>query len=466
MFGSCILLSMIFWAGRAVFINLIIAYYILTNYLTRPFVSIFYDNLSVEGLRLVESMDSFFNPDAAAVVYWSLFSLLLAWLLGLLILKPSEDDNFFSVPHLFCKIDEIVSNGGVSFYLTIITLYILNFIAPWSGLMSTVTGEGTPLFLWGMAQLSTIYVVCLFAFLKSYNNKAQPMQYHLLIPILLMFIGVFSGSRNAVFLIFVLSIIYYLSINYNIRWPLNSLFKFAVILLLFTPFLIFFGMVAQALRPLYMYSDSVTIADIIAVLDYEKLLMEKETLFLAITQLIHRLNAVMAQFYILNDLYVHNPLEYYNPIQSFMRIINDLVPGDVFPGILSINQLFDYIYFDNIVYYNSEMWGIQGTLYLYFGHFIAPFFVFIVALFFNRFYPTIRKVFIESPTFAAFLTLLSLDFITNGTAERVIPVDIIRPITSFVIFIFIYKFFNLVFSKKASHVYQTPHNISTGQQII
>ena len=110
---------------------------------------------------------------------------------------------------------------------------------------------------------------------------------------------------------------------------------------------------------------------------------------------------------------------------------------------LTINQLFDYIYHDTVLNYNSEMWGIQGTLYIYFGHILAPIGVFFIAVLANRLYPSIDRSIRESPAFAAFFMLLLFDIITNGTAERVIPVDIIRPIASFVIFLVLYKVFSL-----------------------
>jgi len=131
---------------------------------------------------------------------------------------------------------------------------------------------------------------------------------------------------------------------------------------------------------------------------------------------------------------------------SIARIINDLVPGTIFPGLLSINQLFDYIYHNTILVYNSEMWGIQGTLYLYFGYILAPIVVIWLAVFTNRLYPSLERALMASPAFAAFFTILLFDIITNGTAERVIPVDIVRPIASFMIFLVLCKVFSVFFS--------------------
>ena len=132
---------------------------------------------------------------------------------------------------------------------------------------------------------------------------------------------------------------------------------------------------------------------------------------------------------------------------------------------LTINQLFDYIYHDTKLFYSSEMWGIQGTLYIYFGHILAPIIVFFIAILTNRLYPSLKKTLMASPAFAAFFTLLFFDIITNGTIERIIPVDIVRPLLSFVIFVVLYKALSLflpnsVRLSKRSIIQPSPPNAS------
>ena len=94
--------------------------------------------------------------------------------------------------------------------------------------------------------------------------------------------------------------------------------------------------------------------------------------------------------------------------------------------------------------YDSEMWDIQGTLYLYFGHILTPIVVFFIAIVTNRLYPSLERTLKASPVFAAFFVLLLFDIINNGTLERVILVDIVRPLASFVIFIVLYYLFSLL----------------------
>jgi len=445
MIGSCIIIALLFCSGRAVFINVIIAIYVLQNYLTRPFISIFEKYLPIKNLKYIESMNSFFNPEAAAVVYWSLLSLLFAWLMGLILLKNHHKDNYFSVPKIFTRIDQTVTKGGFSFILAFGLLFFLNYKSPESGLHGSITGEGEATFLWGIASLSTINIVCLYAFLKRQHDKIKPPNYYLLVLALITSLSfALAGSRSAVYFLVVTFLVYWLALNIHKKWKLCSLLQSVSLLLIAALIAVISGLFAQVLRPLYRYTEHLDAADILMNLNYESIISNKENLLFGITQLLHRLSALMAQFYILNDWYIYDPWQYYNPITSLMRVINELVPGDIFPGILTINQLFNYIYFGTDIHYASEMWGIQGSLYLYFGHFGAPIVVFLLAIMVNRFYPTLKKALLASPAFAAFFTIFFFDIITNGTAERVIPVDIVRPIMSFIILIFLYKVFSTV----------------------
>jgi hypothetical protein len=269
-------------------------------------------------------------------------------------------------------------------------------------------------------------------------------------------IGTLSGSRSAAFAIASGGLVYWLALKIQKKWKpqsLSKVFLVGAIVLLIT---VLIGLFAQVLIPLYRYSESIFASDIFGTLNYKSVILDKENLLFGITKLMQRLGALKAQFYILNNWYIHEPRQQCNPIATMMRIVNDLVPGDIFKGMLTINQLFDYIYYDTTVVYNSEMWSIQGSLYLYFGHFLAPIVVFFIAALANRLYPSLERSVRKSPAFAAFFVYLLFDIITNGTAERIIPADIVRPLASFVIFLVLYKAFSLFLptrtrlSKKAS----------------
>jgi hypothetical protein len=447
MIGSCIIIALIFGTRRAVIINIIIAFYVFQNYLTLPFVSFLNNQLSFKDSLYIESLHSYYTVEAAAVVYWSLFSLLLAWLIGLLALRPLKSNTSYWYPKLFKQFDYIVLDGAMlPFLMTFGLIYILNYKDPASGLSGAVTGKGSCLFLWGLSSLHVINIVCLYAFLKRRYNKLKPAKYYLLIPVLCAVLySVFSGQRSTAFFAIIYTIVYVLLLKFYKRWYLKSLIKIVLFILITLPVTIILALFAQALRPLYKYSESVDTTMILDTMNYEYVLLAKDKLFFGLSELLQRLTALKGQFYILNDWYIHEPLKYYNPVRTIMRITNNLVPGSVFPGMFTINQLFDFIYYGTTIHYSSQYWSIQGTLYLYFGHIFAPIAVFVLGILINYIYPLIERLFVKSPSFAAFFTLLLFDFLTNGTLDRIVPLDIIRPIIAFAIFLALYKVFSFFF---------------------
>lgn len=450
MIGSCIIIAILFVSKRISLINIILAVYVFQNYLTRPFISILRNQLSPKNISYVASLNSYYTPDAAAVVYWSLFSLLLAWLMGLLLIKSPEKDDLFIPPKIFTRIDQVILKGRLPFWLTWGLLIVLNYQSPEAGLRATTTGEGGGAFLWGLASLTPINFVCLYLFLKRQHAGLKPAHYSLLLPVgATMLFGVLHGSRGSIFLFVIMGLVYWLALNSQKKWELQSVAKVFLVGTILLPITVLSGLFAQVLRPIYRYTDSVDATDILGALSYKSVMMEKESLLFGITELLHRLSGLKAQFYILNNWYVHNPWQYYNPLSTTMRIVNDFWPSNIsggyepFEGMLTINQLFDYIYHDTALAYNSEMWSIQGTLYLYFGHFLAPIVVCFMGVLANRIYPSLERSVKASPSFAVFIAALLFAILTNGTAERVISVHIVRPVANFVVFLVLYKAFSL-----------------------
>ena len=94
------------------------------------------------------------------------------------------------------------------------------------------------------------------------------------------------------------------------------------------------------------------------------------------------------------------------------------------------------------------MWSIQGTLYLYVGMVLSPIVVFVIAMLTGRYYSRLGYLARTSPAFATFFMFLVLDLIENGTVERVIPVDVVRPLASFFFVIAAVKVLYIVFPGK------------------
>jgi len=342
-------------------------------------------------------------------------------------------------------LDAVVRENGLPFVGTVLLLTALNYESPGAGLQSALTGEGEGLFLFGLTAIETVVTVCLYVFLREYHRGQRPGLYLLLLPILLEIgSGLLAGSRSAGFSLLVLGLIYWLMMGHDRKWrPLTLLksgFVFAGVLALTFGIALF----AQGLRNLFRYSISFDVGDILGALSYSAVINTQDVMFRGITELFYRLSSLKAQIYILNDWYVHHPWQHYNPVTTTMRVVNSLLPGDFFPDILSINQLFDYVYLGNVVSYNSEMWSIQGTLYLYFGHLATPLVVLIVAMVANQLYPRLKRPLMLSPALAAFFITLMLDLMTNGTMERIVNVDLVRPLAQFFVFVVVYKSFSLI----------------------
>lgn len=450
---SCFVIAALLFSGRATLLNILIAFYVLRVYLTRPYVDIFLPELQNNQISYIVSLNSFYNAADAVVVYLSLLSLLLAWFCGLHVVKPKKHA-VASTSWIFRQVDKIVLESYWPFWLVWLSLSVLNFKSPSESWQGIATGEGSVLFAYGLFSTATINIVCLYAFIFKSRSGFKKASFILLIPILSsILIGIVSGSRSAFFGATILLLKYWIFLNYEKYVNHRDLFRMALLAPLFIVMLLS-GLLAQLLRPLLLSGADFsavwnTVEDSFDFSNANNPILNE--LYFGLTELLHRLSSLKAQFLILNDHFFYDPWELYNPIWTIMRIINDLLPGDLFANILTINQLFDYIYSNNLLTYNSETWSIQGTLYLYFGYWLSPAVVFWMACMVGRNYPKFEALVRMSPAFAAFIILLFSGFIENGTFERVIPVDIVRPLVSFLIFIISIKILGAMLPAK-----QTP----------
>jgi len=450
MIASSFVLAALLWSGRALLLNILIAFYVFRVYMTRPYINLFLPKLRGGQYAYICSLNSYYNPSDSSVVYLSLLSLLSAWLIGLYIAKP-KPVVMGSPPWIFRQIDEIVTSASWPFWTAWILLTILNYKSPSDTWQGIATGESSTLFAFGLFSMATINVVCLYVLLLSRQTRAKPASIMLIAPILIS--SVFrsaGGSRSAIFFAAIFAATYWLFLNLNKRVSRGDLAKTIFIALLF-PVILFAGLFAQYLRP---FLRSGTTNEAIWTMSVEGLDIFNpdnpiiNSLYFGLTELAHRLSSLKAQFLILNDHFIHPPWASYNPLQAFMRIINDLLPGDIFPNMLTINQLFDYIYSDSHVIYNSESWSIQGTLYLYCGLWLSPIVVFFMSYLIRRNYQKLQTLATASPSFAAFFILLFNDILENGTIERIVPVDIVRPMAGFVAFIFLVKIFQALYPQR------------------
>lgn len=445
--GSSFILAILIWINRAFEINIILAIYVTKTYFFRPFIAIFNEELNISQQIYLQEVNAYYDSFSASVVYWSLFYLLFGWLLGLLLFKSPKQYHLFSVPKVFLRMDQIIKNGGYLFWLSFILLFLITYQDTSMGLKNAISGEGEGLILWGLMSFSLISLSCIFIFIKKYlsGDRMKWTDYLLLIPSMQeIFFSVISGSRGTI-IFFAMYITIYIISNYKDKIIKNSIIfrnsLFGLLLIMLTVFLALFSTI---LRSGLRYSDVKSVMDLIEIYDFKNII--SNNFFFYLSELLSRLADLKAPFYILTDRYIYQPFDYYNPLITSMRIINDLIPGSIFE-VRSINQLFEFIYEGRDVVYNSEMWSIQGTLYIYFGHIFSVLFVFLTAILINYIYPSLQKILKSSEVFFAFFIVILFDLMENGTLERVVPVDIVRPISSIIIFSLWYQLVKIVLSK-------------------
>ncbi|SVD52714.1 uncharacterized protein METZ01_LOCUS405568, partial [marine metagenome] len=180
----CIIISFLLYSGKVLLFNLLIAFYIFKQYLTRPYVDIFHDKLNASQLEYILGNDSYYNSADAEVVFLSLLSLLIAWTLGLFIMKPKKSFKPF-YPWVFKEIDNIISTPTWRFWFVFVLLFILNYKSIDKLWLSATGVESSPLFAYGMLGLSFINISCLAHFLYSKNIRATKIHLTLLIPIII-----------------------------------------------------------------------------------------------------------------------------------------------------------------------------------------------------------------------------------------------------------------------------------------
>jgi hypothetical protein len=437
MVGACALLAALLWCGRADALNLIVIFYVLKVYLTRPYVDIFFERLNDGQQEHISGNNFFFNSNDAVVVYVSLVSLLAAWLLGLIVFKPRIYKTI-QPRKIFSWVDAIVLQGGWRIYFVWALLKALNYRSPSEAWQGHISSESSPLFAFGLAGTTLIEYVFLFTFLRNLNTRLRPPSKLLLTPLLFtLIVSVMHGSRSFAFTVVFLSLLYWAFLNLNRRVSWSHL-KLILAFFVFSPLVLLSALFAQQLRPLLRAGAAPNVLWDAASRSLDLFGSSSPILqqsYFHVSDLLHRLSSLQATFLVLTDNYYHLPTKYINLVETFKRVVNDLVPGEVFNGLLSINQLYNFVYRGDYVRYNSETWGIQSTLYIYFGFIMSPVIVFLLGAFISRKSQAIEKAISQSPAFAVFLFSLTLSVVEFGTVERLVAMDLVRALSSLLIFV-------------------------------
>ena len=244
----CLVLSLLFFSGVAPLINILISFYVFKIYLIRPYVDTFLGRLTKGQIEYINFNNSYFNYEDSIVVYSNLLFLLLAWFLGLLLIKPKKySSNFY--PYVFKKFDSIISSLDWRFWSLIILMFLLNVQDPRAMWQGAIEGGGEALFAYGLVQTEVIFF-CLLALFVMRKHKKEEASFVLLLPIFFSsLMGVVTGGRSALFAVFIFLILYYIYLNFNKSLDRRDL-KNIILITSIAPLVIIGGLAAQIIRPL------------------------------------------------------------------------------------------------------------------------------------------------------------------------------------------------------------------------
>ena len=133
------------------------------------------------------------------------------------------------------------------------------------------------------------------------------------------------------------------------------------------------------------------------------------------TSILGRLTSFETGLVIMNDKNI-NPLGDLLSISSIVkRTLNNLWPGDLFPGVIQPQYLFDHIYYDVFLGFNAHDWGLWEQFYLIFGYWSGLAWMFVAMMCVGVLWKAL--LFSNSPfktfyitTFIFFLWLMFLNF--------------------------------------------------------
>ena len=148
-----------------------------------------------------------------------------------------------------------------------------------------------------------------------------------IIPCLLVteYLNYFLLIHPILYGVFIFALLYWIFLN-STRYITFTDIKRLTLFSLFIPFVILGGLIAQVLRPLLRGGmDTGAI--------WDKLLLNLNVfnpdnpllsvMYFGLTELMHRLSSLQAQFFILNDRYINPPGDTFNLLHTFQRTIND-----------------------------------------------------------------------------------------------------------------------------------------------
>ena len=313
--ACCLVLSLLFFSGVAPLINILISFYVFKLYLIRPYVDIFLDKLTTSQIEYIAFNNSYFNYEDSITVYLNLLLLLLAWFLGLSLIKPKKTTSSF-YPYIFKSFDSIISSLDWRFWSVLIVTSLLNFQDPRDMWKSAIEGGGETLFLYGLLRTEIIFFSLLTLFIMR-KHQGKDASIILLIPIILSsLMGVISGGRSSLYAVFIFLALFYIYLKFNQDLNKRDLRNITYAISA-APLIIIGGLVAQIIRPIIRSSLDIDASMFLDLLSQNLNIFDPNnplvnTAYFGITELLHRLSALQEKFLILGNHYINDPALTFN----------------------------------------------------------------------------------------------------------------------------------------------------------
>lgn len=240
--------------------------------------------------------------------------------------------------------------------------------------------------LYGVINPEIIMHISLIIIIFQWNRLSKSYK-GILLFIILSFAAfrVAGGSRSALYG-FLILLIYYSSL-FKKNFLVNKRVIFMVIMLIVLS--IFLYPIGKRIKEViiyqsllgYTYSSDVltTVRDIKGIVSFSDILRDfinNQRVFSL--EIIDRLSDMGGQLRIINDTQVVPVEEHINLINIIKRIINDMVPGDVFTDVLATQHVYQVVYLGFVPVYGGEIYSLFGVYYVLFGYAGA-----LIALFFT-----------------------------------------------------------------------------------
>ncbi len=234
--------------------------------------------------------------------------------------------------------------------------------------------------LYGVINPEPILHIALIIIVFQWNKLSRSNKNILLFIILsLAVFRVVGGSRSALYAL-LMPTIYFLSL-FKKNFLVNKRAIFMVVVLIVLSLLLY--PIGKGFKEMFHYmsvpNESITFANVretISVLDIMSDFFDRQKQFSL--EIIDRLSDMGAQLRITNDMQVVPVEDHINLINIIKRIINDMVPGEVFTDVVRTQSVYHVVYFGIVPDYGGEIYSLFAVYYVLFGYGGA-----LIALFFT-----------------------------------------------------------------------------------